>query len=402
MADVYRGSVLNIAATAATCLTSSYFSNRDRSYINPGRVHVISGGATSTFRFVDSAIYYNNLQGLQAAPLHRRGWVLQERILAPRTLHLAETQLFWECHCQTACETFPDNVPLSFRSQEYRLFTKSTMPQIKPLQDDWVKIIEQYTASDLTFSSDRLMAIAGVAQDFASRTGLTYCAGVWAEHVLKDVCWYAGNDQSHRSRPQSGTVFPSWSFAAYDVGFIRMIAHDARVAAEYAIIRTDATWTTANRYGNVATARLLCYSTLLTKVKLQSYPPRSYHHIPAYDRGYFLYMRNRCISCRAYLDPGRKAEDVCFMLPIIAIWTDELQKSFLALLLERYSGRSDHDPGSYVRVGLVEIQDFQDPNFSNILTQLHESVEKEPLAASDYISAQTNDKGRKCYEIQIV
>ena len=32
-----------------------------------------------------------------ASPLSGRGWVLQERLLAPRTLHFGREQLFWEC-----------------------------------------------------------------------------------------------------------------------------------------------------------------------------------------------------------------------------------------------------------------------------------------------------------------
>ena len=37
-----------------------------------------------------------------ASPLNGRGWVLQERLLAPRTLHFGREQLFWErreCRC---------------------------------------------------------------------------------------------------------------------------------------------------------------------------------------------------------------------------------------------------------------------------------------------------------------
>ena len=32
-----------------------------------------------------------------ASPLGGRGWVLQERLLAPRTLNFGREQLFWEC-----------------------------------------------------------------------------------------------------------------------------------------------------------------------------------------------------------------------------------------------------------------------------------------------------------------
>ena len=34
---------------------------------------------------------------LAREPLSRRGWVLQERLLSPRTLHYSEGQMYWEC-----------------------------------------------------------------------------------------------------------------------------------------------------------------------------------------------------------------------------------------------------------------------------------------------------------------
>jgi len=38
-------------------------------------------------------------------PLNKRGWVLQERALAQRTIHIADTQTYWECGEGVRCET---------------------------------------------------------------------------------------------------------------------------------------------------------------------------------------------------------------------------------------------------------------------------------------------------------
>jgi hypothetical protein len=39
------------------------------------------------------------------ARLNKRGWVLQERALARRTIHFTETQMYWECGEGVRCET---------------------------------------------------------------------------------------------------------------------------------------------------------------------------------------------------------------------------------------------------------------------------------------------------------
>lgn len=53
----------------------------------------------------NSKVYYNVVtdyyhswhQEITGAKLCGRGWVFQERLLAPRVLHFAKRQLWWEC-----------------------------------------------------------------------------------------------------------------------------------------------------------------------------------------------------------------------------------------------------------------------------------------------------------------
>jgi hypothetical protein len=50
----------------------------------------------------------------------RRGWVQQERLLAPRILYFGRGQLFWECRDYNACESFPNGL-----SSLYMIFSYS-------------------------------------------------------------------------------------------------------------------------------------------------------------------------------------------------------------------------------------------------------------------------------------
>jgi hypothetical protein len=50
------------------------------------------------------------------APLYSRGWTVQQRLLPPRSLLFTETQVFWECHKEVACEGWPDGFPAEFKS----------------------------------------------------------------------------------------------------------------------------------------------------------------------------------------------------------------------------------------------------------------------------------------------
>ena len=52
----------------------------------------------------DSELWRGELQHM---PLTTRGWVLQEEVLAPRTIYFGARQVLWDCGQGRACETYP-------------------------------------------------------------------------------------------------------------------------------------------------------------------------------------------------------------------------------------------------------------------------------------------------------
>jgi hypothetical protein len=64
----------------------------------------------------------------------------------------------------------------------------------------------------LTFQKDRFPAIAGLAREFADRTGYHYMAGIWAEDFRRGLLWEGVVPESYNG------LGPSWSWveAEYD------------------------------------------------------------------------------------------------------------------------------------------------------------------------------------------
>ena len=50
---------------------------------------------------------------IEKTELNRRGWVLQERYMSPRTVYFGREQLFWECRQFQACESMPSGLQSS-------------------------------------------------------------------------------------------------------------------------------------------------------------------------------------------------------------------------------------------------------------------------------------------------
>lgn len=94
MGEVYRHSTCNIAATAAFDGRDGCFSTRDPLMARPCIVKGRVGPNRGTQAIVTQYMWEDSITN---APLNRRAWVLQERMLSPRILHFAKNQVFWTC-----------------------------------------------------------------------------------------------------------------------------------------------------------------------------------------------------------------------------------------------------------------------------------------------------------------
>ncbi|CEI63330.1 unnamed protein product [Fusarium venenatum] len=155
------------------------------------------------------------------APLNRRAWVLQERYLSRRLLHLGNEQVYWECNGYTGSEISPTAYSPAYKRTETE--RQSMADLTGPDRDtNWSWVLSKYTGYDLTFERDRLVAIAGLAKLIARKTGDTYLAGIWLESWMQDLLWEPANgpdsklvlqDEDHSLMNQFSR--PSWSWLAF-------------------------------------------------------------------------------------------------------------------------------------------------------------------------------------------
>ncbi|RYP84184.1 hypothetical protein DL770_005226 [Monosporascus sp. CRB-9-2] len=96
MADVYENSLITIAASGASSCHEGLFSARDALMETPCQLFRISP-ELSMFAMLEESEFPGSIQmkvGQEA--LYKRGWVMQERIFARRTLHFGQG-VHWEC-----------------------------------------------------------------------------------------------------------------------------------------------------------------------------------------------------------------------------------------------------------------------------------------------------------------
>ena len=227
MRHVYKNARLNIAATGAVDSSVGLFFDRDPSIVSTGLVSVSWDGnlPKGTFRFFLRHIWAHSIG---RAPLSRRAWVVQERFLARRNLHFGLESMFFECHELEACETFPGRLPAFFQRQSINRF-KDVYPSTDPnptaraisFLKSWQKIVHAYMQCDLTYASDKMIALSGIAEEFRSIRDDVYLAGLWKDcFFIEQLLWSVryGNKQVNGQPSMRPSVYraPSWSWLSID------------------------------------------------------------------------------------------------------------------------------------------------------------------------------------------
>lgn len=228
MSDVYAGSSLNIAATAAENGRIGCFFQRDQRTLERIRPCVLK----LRYQATQQAVYilldpHKWKLEIDQSPLAKRAWVLQERFLAPRTLHFGASQIYWECSKLVACESFPFGMPLEglvFGNEiaQAKCFViregqKQDEKYWNQFSTFWQNIVSHYSQARLTNEEDKLVAISGVARFCHNRTGDQYIAGLWKRNLHHHLLWFGVRHVEPSATAATSLkkyIAPTWSWAS--------------------------------------------------------------------------------------------------------------------------------------------------------------------------------------------
>lgn len=82
---------------------------------------------------------------------------------------------------------------------------------------NWLRAVEQYSGRHLTFETDRLPAVSGLAAAVALTIKEDYLAGIWKGDMVRGLLWLPVSTATTNS-PNRIPSIPSWSWASYRGG----------------------------------------------------------------------------------------------------------------------------------------------------------------------------------------
>ncbi|KAF7900237.1 uncharacterized protein EAF01_007539 [Botrytis porri] len=154
------------------------------------------------------------------APLNQRGWVVQERALTKRTLQFLDGEVIWKCQKRMASESFSVVSSCLKIPDDHLLFPQSPTANFN-FRMFWTQLLLMYRKTMLSYPTDILMAIAGVARQFGEylpTKNKVYLAGMWSFELERQLGWRATTPGSRfdldRRECPSSNVAPSWSGSA--------------------------------------------------------------------------------------------------------------------------------------------------------------------------------------------
>ncbi|KAF2846086.1 HET-domain-containing protein [Plenodomus tracheiphilus IPT5] len=214
MAEVYENAVITIAASKAQDPSQGCFTRTHWSY----RGVLLPGYADTFIRrvCVPPGAAFHSYHNHDEWPLYKRGWIYQELVLSPRVIHFNE-ELMWYCttHAKRGQSMTNKFHGMFSQSQKHKRFTA------KDFRRQWYQTIEAYSWRDMTFPTDKLPAIAAIAERQQQlRPNDQYLAGLWKSTLLFDLLWYIKDKHATidlRSQITDGNV-PSWSWASTKLG----------------------------------------------------------------------------------------------------------------------------------------------------------------------------------------
>ncbi|KAF5637791.1 het-domain protein [Fusarium sp. NRRL 52700] len=210
---------LNPGIRVKTPITSNaVFQNESREYqilpyVGPAEWHDAS--IINSHEFTDSKWY-------------SRAWVWQEVNFSDRLIIFTPTFVFHRCPEWLLCENGARQLRRSiqkglgeFHSKEYQ--------DAQPFAF-FRTCVESISSMDISFESDRLAAVAGVAKQVSQATGSDYAAGLWVDDIHKDLIFkrnvgeinnrFKGGLEKYAQslRDRHLAIGPTWSWPGHSGG----------------------------------------------------------------------------------------------------------------------------------------------------------------------------------------
>ena len=231
MASIYRNAYLTIAAADSKDSSGGCFPQPLKPSLHfqirqPKTSHVL---CKAFVRFPCGRGSFNG-DFLGSSILSSRGWILQELVLSRRIVYFTKDQLYWQCN---SCYTSEDGTANITRREALRWEREEHVGKSRLLESlklgrfgnaifafkTWWCWVMDFNKRQLTYTSDKLPALAGLTRYYQGQTGDKPLVGLWRCNIFNHLLWEVAESTRESGSAKTCTArrdIPSWSWASID------------------------------------------------------------------------------------------------------------------------------------------------------------------------------------------
>ncbi|KAH7402863.1 heterokaryon incompatibility protein-domain-containing protein [Pyrenochaeta sp. MPI-SDFR-AT-0127] len=212
MEEVFALAYCTIAATTAKNSNEHFLPRLGKRFVK-----LVENNAATPFSVYACEVGEGFNHDVENGLLNKRGWVLQERALSPRTIHFTATQTYWECGSVIRCDNLTQMAKPSNLLSSSRFPMTTAGPPSGGVSSVFEKIFARYSELALTHSKDRPYAIGGLERRLnefyrtESSHGIIHCC------LGKSLLWQrSGKEPLKEISDHKIETVPSWSWMRYE------------------------------------------------------------------------------------------------------------------------------------------------------------------------------------------
>ncbi|EMT74574.1 hypothetical protein FOC4_g10000287 [Fusarium odoratissimum] len=254
MCDYYENSFLTISTATSPNSTIPFLGPRDKRWW-PAKLNLTNGSSNED-------VYAQRIpsEPEEEGILFTRAWTWQEAAMSSRTVYFTPSELIWECLEHVVPQRYIPDLEASERLGFSKVFSTSSDANIMNyVWDMWDDLVTCWSRRHLTFVTDKLPALSGVASRVHKITKSRYLAGMWEDNLGIELCW-ARAYRGYQDLPTLSTqyVAPSWSWASIH-GAVKSLVERTISTFEpsFTIIEASSNVSGLNPFGGVTAGHLL-------------------------------------------------------------------------------------------------------------------------------------------------
>ncbi|KAL2071805.1 hypothetical protein VTL71DRAFT_13040 [Oculimacula yallundae] len=308
MGTIYKNSVLTISADNCLNCNDNILGPpspaRDISYTEQGCFSSKNTFRSKMYTFPRSVVSRSDSHSRDVEVAKSRGllrtraWTLQELVLSPRTVQWLPFQVEWSCRHTILSEQTPSeannategrkiapfsgistrqhNSPKMICLSNEQLQMTIQQPKFKPLgcldeRNDplqiWYVVAQEFLRRNITYESDALPAISGLAREVHRHTRHDYVVGLWAQDMHNGLLWSIQD----AVKELESYVGPSWSWISIAKGPMNNLCAaalgperttyiydvvDVKLLPIAEVLATHIDYVTSDHYGPIRSASL--------------------------------------------------------------------------------------------------------------------------------------------------